>query len=536
MRPAPRGPAGCSGSRDAHRSPTRIDVVERRPVAGAACRPSTPSWPGVAARSLTGLASARQPRRIQRPVIVVSSPRSGSSLLFETLARAPELYTDRRREPPAHRVDPRPRPRRARLGLQPPHRRRRHAAEVVAALHHHFAANARDRNGRPPAGRRSACWRRRRRTRCGCRSWPRCSPTPRSSTSTATPRDHQQHARRLAVGAVRHLPRPARLGPAAVVAPAHARAGATSSSEPLAEVVARQWVGPPPSSCSTTSRRSTPTAGASPATTGSSPTRRPRSPALRAPRPGVGRRPRRTPPGLPPHAGLAAPGQVAAQQPRSSSRCGTGCAPSRCAPTSVFADPPRIRPGHAGACTPTAARSPPSDRCRRPPAPTASARPSRCAACTPRAWPACSTSSAARCSCRPTSPAGSSSCGPTATASTPTSASFPSPMGMARDRRPAGPRHRARACGCTRTSPPSGTSSSPRAATTPATCRAPTTSPATSASTTSAFAGGELWIVNTRFSCLVHPRRRAQLRAPLAAAVHHRPGRRGPLPPQRPRA
>src|SRR5690606_8864004 len=36
---------------------------------------------------------ARQPRRIQQPVIVVSSPRSGSSLLFETLARAPQLYT-----------------------------------------------------------------------------------------------------------------------------------------------------------------------------------------------------------------------------------------------------------------------------------------------------------------------------------------------------------------------------------------------------------------------------------------------------------
>jgi uncharacterized protein DUF4915 len=44
----------------------------------------------------------------------------------------------------------------------------------------------------------------------------------------------------------------------------------------------------------------------------------------------------------------------------------------------------------------------------------------------------------------------------------------------------------------------------------------------------------ELWIVNTRFSCpcALHPR--LQLRAALAAAIYHRAGRRGSLPPQRP--
>src|SRR5688500_9014460 len=31
--------------------------------------------------------------RLQRPIFIVSSPRSGSTLLFETLARAPRLYT-----------------------------------------------------------------------------------------------------------------------------------------------------------------------------------------------------------------------------------------------------------------------------------------------------------------------------------------------------------------------------------------------------------------------------------------------------------
>ena len=49
-----------------------------------------------------------------------------------------------------------------------------------------------------------------------------------------------------------------------------------------------------------------------------------------------------------------------------------------------------------------------------------------------------------------------------------------------------------------------------------------------------AWAGDELWVVNTRFSCLCTLAPRLQLRAALAAAVHHRPGRRGPLPSERP--
>ena len=49
-----------------------------------------------------------------------------------------------------------------------------------------------------------------------------------------------------------------------------------------------------------------------------------------------------------------------------------------------------------------------------------------------------------------------------------------------------------------------------------------------------AWAGDELWLVNTAFSCLCTLDEPAQLRAALAAAVHHGPGGRGPLPPQRP--
>ena len=48
-----------------------------------------------------------------------------------------------------------------------------------------------------------------------------------------------------------------------------------------------------------------------------------------------------------------------------------------------------------------------------------------------------------------------------------------------------------------------------------------------------AWVGDELWFVNTR-SPAWHAQRSQQLRAALAAAVHHRAGPRRPLPPQRP--
>ena len=49
-----------------------------------------------------------------------------------------------------------------------------------------------------------------------------------------------------------------------------------------------------------------------------------------------------------------------------------------------------------------------------------------------------------------------------------------------------------------------------------------------------AWAGDELWFVNTRFSLPVHAQRHPQLRAALAAALCHRAGPRRPLPPERP--
>lgn len=93
---------------------------------------------------------ASRPRRIQAPIIVVSSPRSGSSLLFETLARAPELHTIGGE---SHLLIESVR------GLSPADRgwtSNRLTAEdatpeVIATVRHNFAANARDRNGNRPA-------------------------------------------------------------------------------------------------------------------------------------------------------------------------------------------------------------------------------------------------------------------------------------------------------------------------------------------------------------------------------------------------
>ena len=59
-------------------------------------------------------------------------------------------------------------------------------------------------------------------------------------------------------------------------------------------------------------------------------------------------------------------------------------------------------------------------------------------------------------------------------------------------------------------------------------------SPATSRSTRWPGRGDELWFVNTRFSCLCTLERHPQLRAALAAAVHHGAGPGGPLPSERP--
>jgi hypothetical protein len=87
--------------------------------------------------------------RFDRPAIILSAPRSGSTLLFEALARAPGVYTIGRECHPIIE---------GWAGLSP--RRRGYVSNrllasdagngVAAALRFHFAGQLRDRNGTPP--------------------------------------------------------------------------------------------------------------------------------------------------------------------------------------------------------------------------------------------------------------------------------------------------------------------------------------------------------------------------------------------------
>lgn len=67
------------------------------PDAGAQAGPATPSaaFPAEVeyAMPTSPAGSKKQDPRFDRPIFIVSPPRSGSTLLFETLARAPALYT-----------------------------------------------------------------------------------------------------------------------------------------------------------------------------------------------------------------------------------------------------------------------------------------------------------------------------------------------------------------------------------------------------------------------------------------------------------
>ena len=87
--------------------------------------------------------------RFERPAIILSAPRSGSTLLFEALARAPGVYTIGRESHPVIE---------GWAGLSP--RRRGYVSNrllasdagngVAAALRFHFAGQLRDRHGMPP--------------------------------------------------------------------------------------------------------------------------------------------------------------------------------------------------------------------------------------------------------------------------------------------------------------------------------------------------------------------------------------------------
>jgi hypothetical protein len=123
--------------------------------AAVAPRPASPPAATVAARapavaSPTAVAHRAQVR-FDRPVVVLSAPRSGSTLLFETLARAPGIYTIGRESHRTFESLP---------GLHPAQRgfdsNRLTAADatpaLIEALKANFAAELRDREGVPPRG------------------------------------------------------------------------------------------------------------------------------------------------------------------------------------------------------------------------------------------------------------------------------------------------------------------------------------------------------------------------------------------------
>ncbi|MGK2947618.1 MAG: TIGR03032 family protein [Acidimicrobiales bacterium] len=135
------------GHEGRHPLPNGLDVVQA--IRSLVLVPALD--PDLSATDRPAPRAARQTRRIERPVIVVSSPRSGSSLLFETLARAPELHTIGGESHQLIESIP---------GLHPSQRgwasNRLTEADAtpstVAGLHRLFEVNARDRNGSRPGG------------------------------------------------------------------------------------------------------------------------------------------------------------------------------------------------------------------------------------------------------------------------------------------------------------------------------------------------------------------------------------------------
>jgi uncharacterized protein (TIGR03032 family) len=116
-------------------------------AAGAPAQPAAPARPRVQAQRS---GPQRQPYRFQRPIIVVSPPRSGSSALFETLARSPSVWTIGGESHAVIEGLP---------GLQPQNRGwdsnrltpTDAQPQVAARLRDAFVDQLRDRNGNPPA-------------------------------------------------------------------------------------------------------------------------------------------------------------------------------------------------------------------------------------------------------------------------------------------------------------------------------------------------------------------------------------------------
>ena len=140
--------------------------------------------PEVRQRPTAPTATRRDPL-FDRPVFIVSPPRSGSTMLFETLARAPRLFTI---GDESHQlIEGLPQLAPESRGFESNRLLADDATLAVAeALRRRFYDALRDRDGRrPPPVWPCGCWRRRRRTRCGSRSSRACFRRRNSSTCIA---------------------------------------------------------------------------------------------------------------------------------------------------------------------------------------------------------------------------------------------------------------------------------------------------------------------------------------------------------------
>ncbi len=140
------------GDEGRHRLDNGVDLVEmvrqlivRRALAPAARRPDAPAQRRVRGTRSSG---TRPTTPIERPIIVVSSPRSGSTLLFETLARAPKLFTVGGE---SHQIiESLPELRPAQRGWSSNRLRVEDATtEAYVHLHRNFLNNMKDRTGQP---------------------------------------------------------------------------------------------------------------------------------------------------------------------------------------------------------------------------------------------------------------------------------------------------------------------------------------------------------------------------------------------------
>ena len=222
-RPAGGGLAGAGRRRRRRRPAQERHVVRALPARpGVRIRARRSSSQGMDAESRSTPvgqgAPATPPRRsssgdpvFDRPIFIVSPPRSGSTLLFETLSAAPGLATiggeshNLMEQVPA--INP------AARGWDS---NRLTAADADPAyrwtpLRSRFRAALRDRDGVPAIlGAPVACWRRRRRTPARSPSSPRVFPEARFIYLHRDPRsDPRQHDRGLALRAVPHLSDPA---------------------------------------------------------------------------------------------------------------------------------------------------------------------------------------------------------------------------------------------------------------------------------------------------------------------------------------